>query len=380
MGIKLDAISIWCVKTLDTSNPVFLQFNKITDKLQKEDIISKSIMVLPVVHIIVSTTPFMYAIMNSNLEMVEYFKIKFNLKREDVNKMVYSDGRTPLIAACEVGCLAIVKYLHKELKLTYEDAVYSSVVSGSALTNACKNGNLDIVKYLHTDFQLTREDATRRQHYILSPLMYVCAYDHLDVVKYLHTDYGLTTKDARSIAETGRTALMYACKNNGSDIAEYLHSGYGFDRSDALMSHCSSPNALILALRGQNSGLLASLCKYGLLREDILSHVDHIFSHNNTVEMVRIFTDLYDITAHDVLLKLIGHWEKILCDKGAISAFYTKKTNLQKFNLCFPDHLQHTASDDLLSKIASTINDALPPEYLEEEGETGEGEEGEEEQ
>ena len=124
---------------------------------------------------------------------------------------------------CAAGQLDILRFMHKELNFTANDARWNN---NWALREACMNKHLGVVKYLHTGFGLTVEDAREVNN---AALGWSGLNGDLELMKYLRKGYGLNTNDAR---KSNNKILRRACSSGNLEIARYLRDGFFLTEED----------------------------------------------------------------------------------------------------------------------------------------------------
>jgi len=92
----------------------------------------------------------------SFLIKINDFSVIKKINYISIDKVYFQlENKYPHILACKNGHINIVKYLHKQIKLTNSDF---QLEHNKACYKACKNGHLNIVKYLHKQIKLTNID------------------------------------------------------------------------------------------------------------------------------------------------------------------------------------------------------------------------------
>jgi len=144
-------------------------------------------------------------------DLIKYLHKEIKLTKKDFQ----SNKNLACQWACIYGHLDVVKYLHKEIGLTNEDY-------NRACQLACLYGNIDVIKYLHQELKLSKQ-------WFQVCINYACYYGHLDVVKYLHRNIGLTKEDFQ---KDDNYACRMAYKNGHNHIVKYLQKEIGFLKED----------------------------------------------------------------------------------------------------------------------------------------------------
>jgi ankyrin repeat protein len=143
--------------------------------------------------------------MSYSLERILLFFAALYMKelRANVNGGRLRDGATPLYAAAQLGSLAVVRCLVKELGADVNQALPNGAMP---LFMAAQTGNLDLVrslvKELGADINQARQNGT-------TPLVIAVKYNRLAVVHCLAEDLGASVARA---GEDGVTPLFMAAQ------------------------------------------------------------------------------------------------------------------------------------------------------------------------
>jgi len=175
--------------------------------------------------------------------------------------------------ACYNGKINVIRFLHKEIKLTKEDYKLSDTCI-DICSNACERGYINIIKFLHAkigfvkcDFQAKHNLACRRTcicghtniiKYLHQKIMFTkedfqiydniilreaCEYGHIDIIRYLHKVVELTLLDFRNA--NYNQAIRSACTNDYLNVVKYLHQEVKLTREDFEFGcNCAYRNAL----------------------------------------------------------------------------------------------------------------------------------------
>ena len=146
----------------------------------------------------------------------------------------FNGGKTPLIYACCVGKVEIVKILLQQ----GADVNAADIKGKTALHYACDNGSVEIVEELLVSSEDINVD-TKENQLQITPLHCACIRGNLPIVQLLIQHQA----DVDAMDCNGQTALSHVKSdavaeeliNNGADVSGYMYDNNSWNLTDVLI-------------------------------------------------------------------------------------------------------------------------------------------------
>lgn len=146
-----------------------------------------------------------------NVNLLKFFKKKFNLTVSDARKYYFfeksDDYVSPLIVASNYGYIDILQSLIDDFNLTIYDV---KLKDNYLLRFTAINGSPEILKFLNSRFNLTIEDYRANNNEMI---INAIQGHNIDILRFLKYEIGLTTEDFRSATGLASDAKISTERN-----------------------------------------------------------------------------------------------------------------------------------------------------------------------